>query len=78
MTKSLRSDIISTVKKIKHIQKEIVIMFKVQTFTYENGHVIKREQIFYAIEAAMKCFFDVQSVVTHGKLIIHNRVAGEF
>ena len=53
-------------------------MFKVQTFTYENGHVIKREQIFYAIEAAMKCFFDVQSVVTHGRLIVHNRVAGEF
>ena len=78
MTESLRSDIISTVKKIKHIQKEIVIMFKVQTFTYENGHVIKREQIFYAIEAAMKCFFDVQSVVTHGRLIIHNRIAGEF
>ena len=78
MTKSLRSDIISTVKKIKHIQKEIVIMFKVQTFTYENGHVIKREQIFYAIEAAMKCFFEVQSVVTHGRLIIYNRVAGEF
>ena len=78
MTKSLGSDIISTVKKIKHIQKEIVIMFNVQTFTYENGHVIKREQIFYAIEAAMKCFFEVQSVVTHGRLIIHNRVAGEF
>ena len=53
-------------------------MFKVQTFTYENGHVIKREQIFYAIEAAMKCFFEVQSLVTHGRLIIHNRVAGEF
>ena len=53
-------------------------MFKVQTFTYENGHVIKREQIFYAIEAAMKCFLDVQSVVTHGRLIVHNRVAGEF
>ena len=78
MTKPLRSDIISTIKKIKHIQKEIVIMFKVQTFTYENGHVIKREQIFYAIEAAMKCFFEVQSIVTHGRLIIHNRVAGEF
>lgn len=53
-------------------------MFKVQTFTYENGHVIKREQIFYAIEAAIKCFFEVQSVVTHGRLIIHNRVASEF
>lgn len=78
MTKPLGSGIIITVKKIKHIQKEIVIMFKVQTFTYENGHVIKREQIFYAIEAAMKCFFEVQSIVAHGKLIIHNRVAGEF
>ena len=78
MTKPLRSGIIITVKKIKHIQKEIVIMFKVQTFTYENGYVIKREQIFYAIEAAMKCFFEVQSIVTHGRLIIHNRVASEF
>ena len=78
MTKPFRSGIIITVKKIKHIQKEIVIMFKVQTFTYENGHVIKREQIFYAIEAAMKCFFEVQSVITHGRLIIHNRVASEF
>lgn len=53
-------------------------MFKVQTFTYEKGRVIKREQIFYAIEVATKYFLEVQSIVTHGRLIIHNRVTGEF
>lgn len=53
-------------------------MFKVQTFTYENGHVIKREEIFYSINAAMKFFSAMQSIATHGKLIIHNRVASEF
>ena len=53
-------------------------MFKVKMYTYENGEVIIREKVFYAIEKAIEFYNGVQQLVPHGKLIIHNRVAGEF
>ena len=53
-------------------------MFKVKMYTHENGEVIVREKVFYAIEKAMEFYNDIQKLVTHGKLIIHNRVANEF
>lgn len=54
------------------------IMFKVKTFVWENGQIITREKVFYAIEKAMLFYEDVKTLVTHGKLICHNRVTNEF
>ena len=53
-------------------------MFKVKMYTYENGEVVVREKIFYAIEKAIEFYNGVQQLVTHGKLIAHNRVTAEF
>ncbi len=53
-------------------------MFKVKTFVWENGQIITREKVFYAIEKAMLFYEDVKTLVTHGKLICHNRVTNEF
>lgn len=53
-------------------------MFKVKMYTHENGKVIVREKIFYAIDNAIEFYNSIQKLVTHGKLIIHNRVANEF
>lgn len=53
-------------------------MFKVKTFVWENGMVITREKIFYAIEKAIKFYEDVKPLVTHGKLICYNRITQEF
>ena len=53
-------------------------MSKVKMYTHENGEVIVREKVFYAIEKAMEFYNDIQKLVTHGKLIIHNRVTNEF
>ena len=53
-------------------------MFKVKMYTYENGEVITREKIFYAIEKALEFYNDIQKLVPHGKLITHNRVTSEF
>ena len=59
-------------------QREVVNMFKVKMYTHENGEVIVREKVFYAIEKAMEFYNDIQKLVTHGKLIIHNRITNEF
>ena len=53
-------------------------MFKVKMYTHENGEVIVREKVFYAIEKAMEFYNDIQKLVTHGKLIIHNRITNEY
>ena len=53
-------------------------MFKVKMYTHENGEVIVREKVFYAIEKALEFYNGVQKLVTHGKLIVHNRITNEF
>lgn len=62
----------------KNNQREVNNMFKVKMYTHENGEVIVREKVFYAIEKALEFYNGVQKLVTHGKLIIHNRVTNEF
>lgn len=47
-------------------------------YTHENGEVIVREKVFYAIEKAIEFYNGVQQLVAHGKLIAHNRVISEF
>ena len=53
-------------------------MFKVKMYTYENEEVVVREKVFYAIEKALEFYNDIQKLVTHGKLIIHDRITSEF
>ena len=53
-------------------------MFKVKMYTNENGEVIVREKVFYAVEKAIEFYNDIQKLVAHGKLIIYNRVTNEF
>ena len=53
-------------------------MFKVKMYTYENGETIIREKVFYAIEKALEFYNDIQKLVPHSKLIVHNRVVSEF
>ena len=62
----------------KKLLKEVDNMFKVKMYTHENGEVIVREKVFYAIEKALEFYNGVQKLVTHGKLIVHNRVTNEF
>ena len=62
----------------KNLLKEVDNMFKVKMYTHENGEVIVREKVFYAIEKALEFYNDIQKLVTHGKLIVHNRVTNEF
>ena len=62
----------------KKLLKEVDNMFKVKMYTHENGEVIVREKVFYAIEKALEFYNDIQKLVTHGKLIVHNRVTNEF